>query len=196
LLAAGRPVVLALDDMHWADEASLELLAHLLRRRPRAPVLLALAFRDRQAPPRLARPDLAAGEGDVERIELGPLDLAEAEELLAAVVDPESCHEQVLESAGGPELPLVERAPPSSWPRATRPTRPKLPWERSRPLSAPGCRSRRRAPERSPDGRSLRRAIASAPSRSWSGPERSSTPSGPSATATARRRSCAAWAGG
>ncbi|HUO69285.1 MAG TPA: AAA family ATPase [Solirubrobacteraceae bacterium] len=32
--ASGR-VVLALDDVHWADDASLELIGHLLRRPPR-----------------------------------------------------------------------------------------------------------------------------------------------------------------
>ncbi|MDN5860855.1 MAG: ATP-binding protein, partial [Pseudonocardia sp.] len=45
LLAARRPLVLALDDLHWADDAALELVSYLLRRPPRAPVLLALAFR-------------------------------------------------------------------------------------------------------------------------------------------------------
>ena len=34
-LAEKRPVVLVLDDAHWADEASVELVAHLLRRPPR-----------------------------------------------------------------------------------------------------------------------------------------------------------------
>ena len=33
-LAEQRPVVLVLDDVHWADDASLELIAHLLRRPP------------------------------------------------------------------------------------------------------------------------------------------------------------------
>src|ERR1700754_1169673 len=44
-LAAGRPALLALDDLHWADRASVETLEHLLRAPPRAPVLLVLARR-------------------------------------------------------------------------------------------------------------------------------------------------------
>lgn len=47
-LAAQRPVVLVLDDLQWADAASLELVAHLLRRPPTGPVLLVLAYRFNQ----------------------------------------------------------------------------------------------------------------------------------------------------
>ena len=50
-VAAHRaPLVLVLDDVHWADAASIELLAALLRRPPAAAVLLALAARPRQLP--------------------------------------------------------------------------------------------------------------------------------------------------
>src|SRR5918996_2290488 len=88
-LAGTRPLILALDDMQWADDASLELLSHLLRRRPRAPVLLALAFRDRQAPAALdAALEAGSQESDARRIELGPLGGAEGEELLEPLVDP------------------------------------------------------------------------------------------------------------
>src|SRR3954447_15842984 len=52
-LAADRPLVLVLDDVHWIDEATEELLAHLLRRRPEGAVLTVTALRPRQAPPRL-----------------------------------------------------------------------------------------------------------------------------------------------
>ena len=48
-LGARTPVLLALDDIHWADEASVELLAFLLRRPPSRRVALALAYRRAQA---------------------------------------------------------------------------------------------------------------------------------------------------
>ena len=52
-LGAGSRVVLALDDVHWADDASLELIGHLLRRPPRRGVMLVLAFRPAPARPSL-----------------------------------------------------------------------------------------------------------------------------------------------
>ncbi|MCM4076362.1 helix-turn-helix transcriptional regulator [Paractinoplanes hotanensis] len=45
LAAHGQPVVLLLDDVHWADPATVDVLALLLHRPPRGPVLLALATR-------------------------------------------------------------------------------------------------------------------------------------------------------
>src|SRR5262245_573768 len=53
-LAAPAPLVIVLDDLHWADPASAELLGALLRRPPAAPVLIAVALRPRQTPERLA----------------------------------------------------------------------------------------------------------------------------------------------
>ena len=53
LLGARQPLVLVLDDLHWADPGSLELLGSLLRRPPAAPVLLAVAVRPRQVPEKL-----------------------------------------------------------------------------------------------------------------------------------------------
>src|ERR687897_950038 len=72
-LAERHAVVLGLDDLHWADSASLELLSRLLRRRPRANVVVVGTFRKGQ----LDRTLLAAiGHGlretDV-HMELGPL---------------------------------------------------------------------------------------------------------------------------
>src|SRR5688572_8559952 len=52
-LARTKPLVLALDDFHWADSGSVELLGALLRHPPTA-VLIALAMRPRQMPERLS----------------------------------------------------------------------------------------------------------------------------------------------
>jgi DNA-binding NarL/FixJ family response regulator len=82
LLARDRPLVVVLDDLHWADEASIELLAALVRRGPEAPVLLALAFRRGQAPVRLSA---ALASPGVVRISLEPLSETEVSELLAGV---------------------------------------------------------------------------------------------------------------
>ena len=40
-----QPVLLAIEDVHWADESSLELFLHLARRLSTQPVTLALSFR-------------------------------------------------------------------------------------------------------------------------------------------------------
>jgi DNA-binding NarL/FixJ family response regulator len=89
LLARRRPCLLLLDDMHWADQASLELVGHLLRRPPEAPVLVLLAFRPPQAPERLrAALERAEREGASERLELAPLTAEEAEELLEPALEP------------------------------------------------------------------------------------------------------------
>ena len=79
VLAGERPLVLAFDDLHWSDPASIDLVAALLRRGPDAAVLLALAFRPGQAPERLAAALAAPG---VQRIALGQLSERDAAELL------------------------------------------------------------------------------------------------------------------
>ena len=59
-LTARQPMLLALDDVHWADAASVEVLTHLLRRF-RGPLLTALAYR--QPPTRLVGALEAAARG-------------------------------------------------------------------------------------------------------------------------------------
>ncbi|HEX8085046.1 MAG TPA: AAA family ATPase [Solirubrobacteraceae bacterium] len=81
-LAGAQPVVLLLDDLHWSDGASLELVAHLLRRPPEAAVLVALSYRAGQAPKELHRA-LAGAAAPVEELALGPLAVEDAERLLA-----------------------------------------------------------------------------------------------------------------
>ncbi len=45
-LAARHPLLLVIEDLHWADDTSLELLAVLARRVPREPILLLGTYRD------------------------------------------------------------------------------------------------------------------------------------------------------
>ena len=78
-LAATRPLVVCLDDVHWADPASLDVLAALVHRPPAGPVLLAVAARAGQLPPALRGRDT--------RLRLGPLNEAEARELVGASAD-------------------------------------------------------------------------------------------------------------
>ncbi|WP_246489884.1 helix-turn-helix transcriptional regulator [Kutzneria kofuensis] len=76
-VAAPEGLVLVLDDLHWADAGSIELLDHLIRHPPRARVVVATAFRPRQAPARLS-----AILSQAELIEVGPLAAAEIEQFL------------------------------------------------------------------------------------------------------------------
>jgi ATP/maltotriose-dependent transcriptional regulator MalT len=87
-LAETRPLVLVLDDFHWADSASVELLGALLRRPPAAAVLTAVALRPRQTPDRLAAAlERAHREAVLNRVELRALTPDEARELLGEKVD-------------------------------------------------------------------------------------------------------------
>ena len=52
-LAASRPVLVVLDDLHWADEPSLRLLGFLARALAAEPVALIGAYRDTEASPEL-----------------------------------------------------------------------------------------------------------------------------------------------
>ncbi|QUQ68676.1 HTH-type transcriptional regulator MalT [Kutzneria sp. CA-103260] len=95
---APQRVLITLDDFHWADTASLELVDRLARWPLEAPALIVLAYRPRQASMRL-RSALAYGveTGTVLRTELGPLSPEQAAELLGL-------------SAGDPDLDRLHRA--------------------------------------------------------------------------------------
>ena len=124
-LAATKPLVLMLDDVHWADSASVELLGALLRSPPAAAVLLAIGARPRQLPERLAvAVERANRAGTLVRLELGGLGRADAAALLGTDVDQahldgyyEECGgnpfylEQLARSARLPDGPPSTRAP-------------------------------------------------------------------------------------
>lgn len=55
LLSRQRPAVLVIDDLHWADSASIDLLDFVARRLPGCPMLLVGTYRDLDAPTGLRR---------------------------------------------------------------------------------------------------------------------------------------------
>ena len=102
-LSARAPVVLVLDDFHWADSGSAELLGALLHRPPAAPVLLALAMRPRRLADQLASSlERAHRAGTLARIELDALTPEDALELLEAHGDGEAASVLYDESGGNP----------------------------------------------------------------------------------------------
>ena len=87
-IARDAPVAILIDDLHWADLASLDLLEHLARHTRIARVLLVATYRDAEVrrPHRLSTIASAALEREqlVERIPLNRLDLTETRRLAAA----------------------------------------------------------------------------------------------------------------
>jgi DNA-binding CsgD family transcriptional regulator len=112
-IAADRPVLLVLDDLHWADEGSVELCRHLLRYPPRGPVLIALAYRPRQVPATLgaavAEAVAEAPASRVTAVQLPPLRFADADALLAPSFD-RATREQLYRLSEGNPLYLESLA--------------------------------------------------------------------------------------
>jgi ATP/maltotriose-dependent transcriptional regulator MalT len=105
-LARPKPLVLLLDDLHWADSGTVELLGGLLRRPPAGAVLIGLTVRPRQVPERLAGAlERASRAGGLLRIDVGALSPEEAAELVGS----DALYEQ---SGGNPfYLQQLARAP-------------------------------------------------------------------------------------
>jgi DNA-binding CsgD family transcriptional regulator len=103
-LAEKRPMLLVLDDLHWADSASVELVSHLIRHPPRARIMLAIGFRPAQAPERV-RADLS----EVKRLQLEPLSDEQARELIAELAD-ETAGAEILRLSGGNPFYLEQLA--------------------------------------------------------------------------------------
>jgi DNA-binding SARP family transcriptional activator/class 3 adenylate cyclase len=80
-IAADGPAVVVLEDLHWAENALLELL-DLVARRASGPLLLLVTAR----PELLGRdPGFGSGRGNASRLWLEPLSAEEADQMLAAL---------------------------------------------------------------------------------------------------------------
>ena len=111
--AAGRPVLLAAEDVHRADPASMQLCAHIGRRLAALPVLFVLTRRDRPDRPAADAllADLAGRGVEVADLELGPLSPAELAAVARSVADlSQDAVDQVVRAADGNPLLAVESA--------------------------------------------------------------------------------------
>nr|WP_280953537.1 helix-turn-helix transcriptional regulator [Symbiobacterium terraclitae] len=97
LASGGGPVVVVIEDLHWADEASLTLLRHITPLLMDAPVLLIATYRtdelDREHPLWRLLPELA--RTGAHRVLLSPLSREDVAGLIAVVLP---------EAAGDPEV--------------------------------------------------------------------------------------------
>jgi DNA-binding CsgD family transcriptional regulator len=86
-LSGQRPLMLVLEDLHWADNASLELLRFLAHGLTEMPLLLVATYRnediDRRHPLTTTIPMLVR-EAPTERLNLRPLDAAAVQTLVSA----------------------------------------------------------------------------------------------------------------
>ncbi|HSP78936.1 MAG TPA: serine/threonine-protein kinase PknK, partial [Myxococcaceae bacterium] len=85
-----HPLVLFLDDLQWADQASLHLLQHLITHPETPPVLLIGAWRDNEVSPShplsLTLEELRKAGARMTELQLEPLSLDEVEQLVAGAL--------------------------------------------------------------------------------------------------------------
>ena len=118
---AGRPVVVVLEDLHWADDATLDVVRYLARRVRGIPVVVVITYRDEATnvgdPLRRLLGSLRGSE--VARIELGTLTAAAVATLAAG-----SAHDadDVYRTTSGNPLFVTEliAAPPGTVPHTVR----------------------------------------------------------------------------
>ncbi|HKZ12636.1 MAG TPA: AAA family ATPase [Solirubrobacterales bacterium] len=104
-LGLHQPILLVIEDAHWADRPTLALIRHLARAAWSARLLLLVTYRDESEPPELGEllADLRRSE-EVVRIRLAGLTGGEVAELVAGAVgadlDPERPDPELAELAG------------------------------------------------------------------------------------------------
>jgi DNA-binding CsgD family transcriptional regulator/tetratricopeptide (TPR) repeat protein len=120
-LGIGKPTLLVLDDVHLADEATLDVLRILGSRMEAVPALVVLTYRedplDRWHPVRAVLGEIAAA-ADVKRFKLAPLSPQAVAELAGGAVAPDALYDKTrgnpffvteVLAAGGEEIPETVR---------------------------------------------------------------------------------------
>nr|CTQ95766.1 LuxR-family transcriptional regulator [Kibdelosporangium sp. MJ126-NF4] len=102
-LAKPSGLVLLLDDLHWVDDGTADLLAHLLRHPPAGPLIVVVAYRPAQLSAQVsAAINQAEQDGEAERIVLAALSVDQFAELLGPEVSRARCEELHRGCAGNP----------------------------------------------------------------------------------------------
>ena len=108
-LAARSPLILVVEDLHWADDAVIEFLSHILDWAQDSPILLLCTAR-----PELfsSRPDWGGGKRDAVTIGLSPLSDDETARLMSSLtkrpVMDASLQRALVERSGGNPLYICE----------------------------------------------------------------------------------------
>ncbi|MCA1439832.1 AAA family ATPase [Ensifer sp. IC4062] len=101
------PLLLVIEDLHWADSASLEALRFVLDRLDRRPLMLLTTQRPDAGPDRLA-----PGRTSITALRLGPLSAADGQQLLSSFFGrgrlPNELSDRILRRAGGNPLFVEE----------------------------------------------------------------------------------------
>jgi ABC-type oligopeptide transport system substrate-binding subunit/class 3 adenylate cyclase len=112
-LAVDAPLVVALEDLHWSDATSIQLLEQMLPLAEQSPVLLVLSMRPERDAPAWGLRELVAREYPhlLQQVDLGPLGEAESDLLMALVgagTLPSQLERQLLNTAEGNPFFLEE----------------------------------------------------------------------------------------
>jgi predicted Ser/Thr protein kinase len=106
-VSSGAPVLMFLDDLHWADKPTLSMLRHVVRGSEPASLLMIGTYRESEVAAGHPLGDLLADlrrEPSVTRVAVSGLEAGEVGALMAALSDarvPSSLARQVVESTGG-----------------------------------------------------------------------------------------------
>ncbi len=123
-LANRRPLVVLLDDLHWADPASLDLLRVVARNLADVPLLLLATYRADEVArrqPLFALLPLLAREARAARLDLQPLDAAAIGDLRSAL----RAAQRGPHPTRGLSRPTAPRGTRSSWVSCCAPWRPR-----------------------------------------------------------------------
>jgi DNA-binding SARP family transcriptional activator len=109
LALGGQPLVFFIDDLHWADNATLDWLGYLVHRMREAALLLVAAYRPEEAPPALIHQIAGWGrEGLTRRLALERLTPAESVTLVTELGGDPALAAQVQEQSAGNPYFLIE----------------------------------------------------------------------------------------